>query len=71
MQGATGISDEEIAKAKEDADKFSKADEERAELVTVKNKLEQTIYQVEKTMEEQKDNIEEDMKKKLDELLQE
>ncbi len=71
IQGATGISDEEIAKAKEDADKFSKADEERAELVTVKNKLEQTIYQVEKTMEEQKDNIEEDMKKKLDELLQE
>lgn len=71
IQGATGISDEEIAKAKEEAEKFAEEDKKKRELVEAKNKLEQVIYQMENMKNDNKDKIPEDEMTKIDELLNE
>lgn len=71
IQGATGISDEEIAKAKEEAEKFAEEDKKKRELVEAKNKLEQVIYQMENMKNDNKDKIPEDEMTKIDELLTE
>ncbi len=71
IQGATGISDEEIAQAKEAAEKFAEEDKKKRELVEAKNRLEQVIYQMENMKNDNKDKIPEDEMKKIDELLKE
>lgn len=71
IQGATGISDEEIAKAKEEAEKFAEEDKKKRELVEAKNRLEQVIYQMENMKTDNKDKIPEDEMTKIDELLKE
>jgi len=71
IQGATGISDEEIAKAKEEAEKFAGEDKKKRELVEAKNRLEQVIYQMENMKTDNKDKIPEDEMTKIDELLTE
>ena len=71
IQGATGISDEEIAKAKEEAEKFAEEDKKKRELVEAKNRLEQVIYQMENMKNDNKDKIPEDEMTKIDELLKE
>jgi molecular chaperone DnaK len=71
IQGATGISDEEIANAKADAEKFAEEDRKRRELVEAKNRLEQVIYQMENMKTENADKIPEDEKKKIDDMLTE
>jgi len=71
IQGATGISDEEIAKAKEEAEKFAEEDKKKRELVEAKNRLEQVIYQMENMKTDNKDKIPEDEMTKIDELLTE
>lgn len=57
IQGATGISDEEIAKAKEDAEKFGEEDRKKRELVEANNRLESTIYQMETMLNDNKDKL--------------
>lgn len=57
IQGATGISDEEITKAKEEAEKFAEEDRKKRELVETRNRLESTIYQLENMMTENKDKL--------------
>ena len=71
IEGATGISDEEITKAKEEADKFAEEDKKKRELVEAKNRLEQVVYQMENMKNENKEKIPEDEMKKIDELLKE
>jgi len=71
IQWATGISDEEIAKAKEEAEKFAEEDQKKRELVESKNRLEQVIYQMENMKNDNKDKIPEDEMTKIDELLKE
>lgn len=71
IQGATGISDEEIAKAKEEAEKFAEEDKKKREVVEAKNRLEQVIYQMENMKNDNKDKIPADEMTKIDELLKE
>jgi molecular chaperone DnaK len=71
IQGATGISDEEIAAAKADADKFAEDDQKKAELIEAKNKLEAVVYQMENMKNDNTDKIPEDEMTKVDELLAE
>lgn len=71
IQGATGISDEEIAKAKEEAEKFAEEDKKKREVVEAKNRLEQVIYQMENMKNDNKDKIPADEMTKIDELLTE
>ena len=57
IQGSTNISDDEIAKAKADGEKFAEEDRRKREIVESKNRLEALAYQIETTMDEQKDKI--------------
>ncbi len=57
IQGATGISDEEIASAKADAERFAEEDRKKRESVEARNRLESTIYQMERMLDENKDKI--------------
>jgi len=71
IQGATGISDEEIKKAQMEAEQFAEEDRKRKEIVESRNKLEALIYQME-TME--KDNAEKlpaEEKEKLTKMMSE
>ena len=69
IQWSTNISDEDIAKAKADAEKFAEEDRKRKELVESKNKLESLIYQIENLMNEQKDKISDEDKEKIQKLI--
>jgi len=70
IQWATWLSDEEIANAKQDAEKFAEEDRRKRELVESKNKLDQLIYQMENVLEENKDKVPEDVKKEVEALIQ-
>ncbi|MEP4078270.1 molecular chaperone DnaK [Haloferula sp.] len=52
IQGSSGLSKEEIEKAKQDAEAHAEDDKARVEAVDVKNKAEQLVFQVEKQLEE-------------------
>ncbi len=69
IQGSTNISDEDIAKAKADAEKFAEEDRKRKEVVESKNKLESLVYQMENLMNEQKEKIFEEDKEKIQKLI--
>ena len=69
IQGSTNISDEDIAKAKADAEKFAEEDRKRKEIVESKNKLESLVYQMENLLTDQKDKISEEDKEKIQKLI--
>ncbi|HRX63820.1 MAG TPA: molecular chaperone DnaK [Candidatus Absconditabacterales bacterium] len=71
IQGATDLSDDEIAKAKEDAERFAEEDKKRRELVESKNKLEQLTYQMENLLEENKDKLPDEAKEEVNKLIAE
>ena len=57
IQASSGLSDNEIDQMVEDAKRHEAEDEERRKQVETKNKLDQLVYQVEKTMNEAKDKL--------------
>lgn len=71
IQGATNLSDEEITKAKEDAEKFAEDDRKRREVVESKNKLEQLIYQMENQLTEGADKLPDEAKEEINKLIAE
>ncbi len=71
VQGATGISDEEIAKAQADAEQFAEADKNRAELAESKNKFDWMLYQLETMQVDNADKIGEEEKAIITKLIEE
>lgn len=71
IQGATGISDEEIKAAQADAEKFAEEDKRRKEVVEAKNKLEALIYQMETMEKDNADKLPAEEKEKLSKMLSE
>lgn len=71
VQGATGISDEEIAKAQADAEQFAEADKNRAELAESKNKFDGMLYQLETMQVDNADKIGEEEKVIITKLIEE
>jgi len=57
IQGSTNLSDEEITKAKAEAEKFAEEDKNRRENVESKNRMEALLYQMENLIAEKKDTI--------------
>ena len=57
IKASSGLSDEEVHRMVEDADQHAKEDEERRSNVETRNKLDQLVYQVEKTMTDAKDKL--------------
>ncbi|MBK1826543.1 molecular chaperone DnaK [Haloferula rosea] len=52
IQGSSGLSDEEIEKAKQEAEAHADEDKKRVEAVDTKNKAENLVFQVEKQLSE-------------------
>ena len=52
IEGSSGLSDEEIEKAKRDAEAHAEEDKKRAEAIEIKNNAENLVHQVEKQLEE-------------------
>lgn len=71
IQGATGISEEEIKQAQADAEKFAEEDKRRKEVVEAKNKLEALIYQMETMEKDNADKLPAEEKEKLTKMLTE
>lgn len=69
IEGSSGLSDEEIEKAKQEAEKFADADLKRVEAIEAKNVGESTVYQVRKQMEELGDKLPEEETGKINEAV--
>lgn len=60
-----GLSKEEIAKMQEDAEQYAEEDRMKRESAEAKNSADSTIWGVENALEEHGDNIPDDLKKEL------
>ena len=67
IQGASGLSDEEIEKMQKDAEIHAEEDKKKKEAVEIRNKADGTVFQLEKMMRENDTKISDDIKKPLNE----
>ena len=65
IQGATGLSDEEIEKAQAEAAEFAEEDAKKKELIELKNKADSMGYQITKFLDEAKEQEEKNPEAKL------
>ena len=66
IEGSSGLSDDEIEKAKREAEAHSEEDKKRVEEIDEKNKAEHLVYQVEKQLEELGDQAPAELKSNLE-----
>jgi len=66
ISGSSGLSDEEIEKMVQDAEKHKAEDETRKEMVDLRNQADALVAQTEKTMTEMADQIEADEKAQIE-----
>ena len=66
VQPSSGLSDDEVEKMRSEAEKFADDDEKKKEGVEVRNQAEAAVYQAEKTVNENKDKIDENLKEKIE-----
>jgi molecular chaperone DnaK len=64
-----GLSEEEIKKMEEDAEKFAEEDKKVKELVDAKNSAEAMIHSVQKTMKEHQDKLSDEEKKGIEDAV--
>ncbi|MFH2019184.1 MAG: molecular chaperone DnaK [bacterium] len=69
IKNATNLSDEEVEKMKNEAEKYADEDKKKKELVEKKNEAETLIFTTEKTLKDAGDKITEDEKKEIDEAV--
>ncbi|MDF1859035.1 MAG: molecular chaperone DnaK [Verrucomicrobiales bacterium] len=62
IEGSSGLSDDEIEKAKQEAEKYADADKERMEGIEVRNTADNAVYTVKKQIDELGDQLPEDAK---------
>ncbi len=67
ITGASGLSDEEINRMKEDAEKHAAEDAKKKELIDVKNTADAMIFTAEKSLKDYGDKVSEDVKKNVEE----
>ena len=70
ITASTNLSDDEINKAVEDAEKFAEEDKKRKEEVDARNEGDQIVYQTEKTLEEMGDKVDPSIKSEIEAKLQ-
>ncbi len=71
ISGSTGLSNEEIDRMKEEAEKNAEEDKKVKERIEAKNKAEHLIYTTEKALKDSGDKAPEDVKKEVEEKLKE
>jgi molecular chaperone DnaK len=69
IQGASGLSEEEIEKMKKDAEAHADEDRKKKEGVEIRNKADTTVFQLEKMMRENDAKIKDDLKKPVNEKI--
>jgi len=69
ITGAIGLSDEEVKRMQEEAEKHKKEDVKKAELVEAKNKADATVSAAEKALKDAGDKISKDIKKGVEEKI--
>ncbi|MGR6835416.1 molecular chaperone DnaK [Syntrophomonas erecta] len=60
-----GLSDEEIERMVQDAEKFASEDEERFKQTEIRNNADNTVYQAEKTLKEYSEQIDDESRNKI------
>ncbi len=71
VEGSSGLSKEEIEKAKKEAELNEEEDKKKRELIETKNHAESLVYQTEKTLKENGDKVSEDIQKEIKDKLEE
>lgn len=71
ISGSTGLSNEEIERMKEEAEKNAEADKKVKERIEAKNKAEHLIYTTEKALKDSGDKAPADVKKEVEDKLKE
>jgi molecular chaperone DnaK len=69
IEGSSGLSDGDIEKMRQDAEKNADSDKLKKELVEVQNGADQTVYAAEKALREHGDKVSEDIKKNVQEKI--
>ncbi|MBU1017934.1 molecular chaperone DnaK [Patescibacteria group bacterium] len=69
IQGASGMSEEEIEKMKKDAETHAEEDKEKKNAIETRNKADGLVFQMEKTMRDNDAKIPDDMKKSVNEKI--
>ncbi len=69
IEVSSGLSEEEIERMVQDAEKHAEEDKKKAELIQARNEADQLVYSTEKTLREHGDKISEDEKKKIEEAI--
>ncbi|MDR3571348.1 MAG: molecular chaperone DnaK [Candidatus Pacebacteria bacterium] len=69
IEGSSGLSETDIEKMRQDAEKNADTDREKKELVEAQNSADQNIYAAEKALREYGDKVSEDIKKNVQEKL--
>ncbi len=70
IEGSSGLSQEEIEKAKADAERYAEADKQKAEAILTKNEADNLVHQVEKQLEEQGEQLPAEIKAPIEAKLQ-
>ena len=70
IESAGGLSDEDVEKMVTEAEANAEADKAARELVDAKNQAEQAIYQTEKSLEDDKEKIQDELKTKVETAVQ-
>ena len=70
IEGSSKLSEDEINKIKAEAEKYAEADKKEKEIADAVNKGDSIIFTQEKMLEEQKENINDDEKSKIESLIQ-
>lgn len=71
IEDSSGLSDEEIEKAKREAEEFAEADKERMESVEVRNIADNNVYQIRKQLEDLGDQAPAEAKTEIEQMLTE
>ena len=69
LEGSIGLSKEEVEKMKKEAELHTKEDEQKRELIEIKNQAESLIYLSEKTLKDSGEKIPADAKKEIEEKI--
>jgi molecular chaperone DnaK len=67
IRGAVGLSEEEVKKAQEEAERYAEEDRKKKELAEARNQAENLVFVTEKTLKEAGEKVSEEDKKKLEE----
>ncbi len=70
VEASSGLSEQEINRMVQDAEKHAEEDKKKAELIRLRNEADQLIYATEKTLKDHGDKVSEDEKKKIEEAIQ-